>query len=101
VLPSRADDMKRQTGKSFSITGYLVTTKMTYTAGKKIMNFGTFLDASGQMFDTVHFPEASVKFPFRGRGFYNLSGKITEEFGVFTLGISRMDKLSHASLGLN
>jgi DNA polymerase-3 subunit alpha len=101
VLPSRADDMKRQTGKSFSITGYLVTTKMTYTAGKKIMNFGTFLDASGEMFDTVHFPEASSKFPFRGRGFYNLSGKITEEFGVFTLGISRMDKLSHASLGLN
>ena len=101
VLPSRADDMKRQTGKSFSITGYLVTTKMTYTAGKKIMNFGTFLDASGEMFDTVHFPEASSKFPFRGRGFYNLSGKITEEFGVTTLEVTRMDKLSHANLGLN
>jgi len=101
VLPSRADDMKRQTGKSFSITGYLVTTKMTYTAGKKIMNFGTFLDASGEMFDTVHFPEASSKFPFRGRGFYNLSGKITEEFGVTTLEVTRMDKLSHASLGLS
>jgi DNA polymerase-3 subunit alpha len=99
VLPLRSGDMERHTGKSFSITGYLVTTKPTQTAGNKIMNFGTFLDANGQMFDTVHFPESSVKYPFRGRGFYNLSGKITEDFGVTTLEVSGMEKLSLANLG--
>lgn len=98
-LPSRAAEMENSTGKSFQITGYLVTTKMTYTAGKKIMNFGTFLDPEGRMFDTVHFPESSAKYPFRGRGFYNLSGKITEDFGVATLEVHIMEKLSLSNLG--
>ena len=100
-LPARAMDLENQKNKnkSLRITGYLVTTKMTYTTDRKTMNFGTFIDADGQFFDTIHFPESSTQYPFRGRGFYELTGIINEEFGVLTLNVSSMTKLSLINLG--
>ena len=91
--------MNRTIGKRFRITGYLVTTKMTSTIDRKTMNFGTFIDPDGEMFDTVHFPESSQRYPFRGRGFYELEGKLTEDFGVATLEVSKMVKLPLINLG--
>lgn len=97
-LAERANDMVGKKNEFFRITGYLVTTKTTYTANRKVMNFGTFLDADGVFFDTVHFPESSKKFPFRGRGFYEIHGKTSEEFDVTTLEVSFMAKLSLINL---
>ena len=97
-LPSRASEMNHAVGKRFRITGYLVTTKMTSTSDRKSMNFGTFIDPSGEMFDTVHFPESSREYPFRGRGFYELEGKVTEDFNVTTLEVSRMTKCAIVNL---
>lgn len=98
-LPARAQEMERSMGKTFAITGYLVTTKVTHTASQKIMNFGTFIDADGQFFDTIHFPESSNRYPFRGRGFYELKGKVSREFDVTTLEVISMLKLSLINLG--
>ena len=57
------------------------------------MYFGTFYDCQGEVFDTVHFPDVAKKFPFRGRGFYSIKGKVVEEFGIATIEVHGMDKL--------
>ena len=57
------------------------------------MHFGTFYDSSGEVFDTVHFPDVTKKYPFRGRGFYEMWGKVVEDFGVYMIEVSRMEKL--------
>ena len=57
------------------------------------MSFGTFLDPQGAFIDTVHFPLVAEKFPFYGKGIYQLAGKITQEYGYYTLEVSSMTKL--------
>lgn len=57
------------------------------------MQFGAFYDRNGDFFDTVHFPDVSRKYPFRGRGFYYLKGKVTEDFGVATIDVIAMEKV--------
>ena len=58
------------------------------------MHFGTFLDRNGSMFDSAHFPDSARKYPFRGKGFYQMNGKIAIEFGFPMLEVSDMKKLS-------
>jgi DNA polymerase-3 subunit alpha len=70
-----------------------VTTKDTSTSKGEIMHFGTFYDRRGDIFDTVHFPDIAKKYPFRGRGFYDIKGKVVEEFGVYTIEVSFMAKI--------
>lgn len=79
------------------IEGYLVTVKPTKTVGGKEMNFGTWLDADGHYFDSIHFPPTVQAFPFHGRGIYRLWGQITEDFGVFNIEVSRMKKIPYQS----
>ncbi len=57
------------------------------------MFFGTFIDLQGGTIDSVHFPESGRKFPFRGRGVYQLKGILTEEFGFYTLEVGEMNKM--------
>ncbi len=76
------------------IVGYLVTTKDTRTKSGQSMHFGTFYDCNGHVFDTVHFPDVAYKFPFRGRGFYEIKGKVVEDFGVAMIEVNWMTKLS-------
>jgi hypothetical protein len=71
----------------------VVTTKDTLTKTKQTMHFGTFLDCEGRVFDTVHFPNIAQQYPFRGRGFYEMRGKVVEDFGVPTIEVSWMDRL--------
>ncbi len=73
--------------KTITIIGYLVHTKRTKTKGKieQEMAFGTFMDLDGQFFDSVHFPRPLKQYPFRGKGCYLLRGKVTEDFGHYSL----------------
>ncbi|MEO5976949.1 MAG: DNA polymerase III subunit alpha [Chryseolinea sp.] len=80
-------------GKYVHIVGYLVTTKDTSTLKGEAMHFGTFYDLDGDFFDTVHFPNIARHFPFRGRGFYSIKGKVVEDFGIFIIEVNWMDKL--------
>ena len=57
------------------------------------MYFGTFLDRNGDYIDTVHFPPVARKYPFRGRGVYQLIGKVMEEFDCISIEINSMKKL--------
>jgi len=86
-LPQKKD-------KYVHLVGYLITTKDAYTMKtKEHMCFGTFYDINGEVFDTVHFPDSALRFPFRGRGFYELKGKVTEDFGVYAVDVASMNKL--------
>ena len=73
--------------------GYLVTTKNTATKDGKLMHFGTFYDCEGNVFDTTHFPPVARRYPFRGRGFYLLRGKVVEDFGYPIIEVDYMEKL--------
>jgi DNA polymerase-3 subunit alpha len=86
-------DLIHKLGKYVHIVGYVVTTKNTSTLKGEPMFFGTFYDAHGEVFDTVHFPGIARSFPFRGRGFYAMKGKVVEDFGVAMIEVSWMDKL--------
>ena len=98
VSPDYGDTMTpelpKKKGKPVRMVGYLVTTKDAYTMKtKEHMCFGTFYDVTGEVFDSVHFPDSARKFPFRGRGFYELKGKVTEDFGVYAVEVHVMEKL--------
>ena len=57
------------------------------------MHFATFLDHSGEMFDTTHFPDSLRKYPFRGHGVYLILGKVVDEFGYASIEVEKMAKL--------
>jgi DNA-directed DNA polymerase III PolC len=88
-----ANELARRTGQSIQIVGYVVTTKDTGTRKGELMHFGTFYDQRGEVFDTVHFPEIARRYPFRGRGFYQIHGRVVNDFGIPVIEVSHMDKL--------
>ncbi len=73
--------------------GVLITTKYVRTKRGEIMQFGTFLDAPGDFFDTVHFPPSLKAWPFKGFGMYLLYGKVVQEFGFPSMEVAKMAKL--------
>ncbi len=85
-----AEELMTRIGKYVEIVGYLVTTKNTHTKDHKLMHFGTFLDCEGRVFDTTHFPNTSRKYPFRGKGFYRIKGKVVEDFAYPMIEVSFM-----------
>ncbi|HNF79656.1 MAG TPA: DNA polymerase III subunit alpha, partial [Cyclobacteriaceae bacterium] len=88
-----SDELKLHAGKEIRILGYCVTTKPTFTRTGVPMAFGTFNDREGKVFDTVHFPDIEKKYPLRGRGFYEIKGRVTEEYGVYSVEVTWMDKV--------
>ncbi len=94
VFLDSAEEMKIQKGKTASIYGYLVTRKRTSTKRGEEMSFGTFLDRNGKWIDTTHFPDVLKQFPFRGKGVYVITGKVVEEFGFYSLDVTRMERLN-------
>lgn len=92
--PLRSSDLPAWVNKVVCIQGYLVTVKETRTTKGERMQFGTFVDRAGYFIDTVHFPPVAAQFPFRGRGVYNITGKVTEEFGFFSIEVQQLAKCS-------
>ncbi len=88
-----AGNMIRNVGRKVRMVGHLVTIKYVKTVRKEWMHFGTFLDATGEFFDTVHFPRSLARFPFKGKGVYLILGEITEEFGFPSMTVDKLAKL--------
>ena len=88
-----AADMESHLGKTITMLGYLITWKPVHTIKRELMYFGTFIDAAGDWLDTVHFPDSVKKFPLQGKGFYRMTGKVVEEFGVYNLDVQHMQKI--------
>lgn len=87
------NDMARHLHKTISMVGYLVHIKRTTTKHGKRMYFGTFLDRAGYFLDTTHFPGTNEKHPFRGKGIYQITGKVVEEFEYLSLEVIALKKL--------
>ncbi len=90
----KAKELIGYTTKIIRIEGYLITTKSTKTSSGKAMYFGTFLDREGDFIDTVHFPPVAVKYPFRGKGIYAITGKVLEEFDCINIEVISMYRLA-------
>ncbi|MGX5817813.1 DNA polymerase III subunit alpha [Chitinophaga lutea] len=88
-------DFPSRVGQQIITIGYLVCLKNIYTSKREPMCFGTFLDKKGEFMDTVHFPKSLQAYPFQKNGFYVMEGRVTEEFGVFTLDVHRMRKIGY------
>lgn len=88
-------DMKQHQNKIIQMVGYLVHIKRTTTKHGKRMYFGTFLDRKGFFLDTTHFPGINEKHPFRGKGIYQITGKVVEEFEYFSLEVTGLRKLAY------
>ena len=93
-----AKDLAANLGKEVTVIGQLVTTKDSRTKKKEYMAFGTFLDPHGNWLDTVHWPNVIRKYPFMGNGFYKMSGKVMEEFGVYAVEVREMKKVGFKGL---
>jgi DNA polymerase-3 subunit alpha len=89
-----ASDLIHYIGKNVTVYGYYITAKRVSTSKGDLMYFGNFVDVKGDHIDTVHFPPAAKKYPFKGRGVYKLTGKVTEEFDCITVEIEKMEKLA-------
>ncbi len=88
-----AADLPSRLGQQVTMLGYFITTKPVRTVTKQVMHFGTFIDARGDWIDTVHFPESSRLYPLQGKGFYKFTGKVVEEFGVYSVEVARQEKV--------
>jgi DNA-directed DNA polymerase III PolC len=89
----QANDMLPGVGQKRRMLGKLVTIKYVKTVRGELMHFGTFVDHSGELFDTVHFPPTLKAYPFQGPGVYLLLGKIVEEFGYPMLEVEKMARM--------
>jgi DNA-directed DNA polymerase III PolC len=85
--------MQEYTGRKIRMLGHLVTVKYIKTIKNDWMNFGCFIDAEGNFFDTTHFAQSLNKWPFKGNGTYLILGKVVEEFGFPSLEVEKMAKL--------
>jgi DNA polymerase-3 subunit alpha len=94
-LLSAASEFSTHLGNVISIIGYMVTRKSTRTKRGDAMAFGTFLDKEGKWIDTTHFPNVLAQFPFYGRACYLITGKVVEEFGFYSLEVTKMQKLNY------
>jgi error-prone DNA polymerase len=88
-----AQDMRANINKKIALQGYLITVKNTRTSKGESMYFGTFIDCLGYFIDTVHFPPTVKQFPFRGKGIYNITGKVVDEFGFLSIEVHELQKM--------
>jgi DNA polymerase-3 subunit alpha len=88
-----AKDLIGNVGKKVRMVGHLVTIKYIKTIKKEWMNFGCFIDTEGSFFDTTHFPQSLISYPFKGSGTYLILGKVVEEFGYPSVEVEKLAKL--------
>lgn len=93
-----ASQMLHFVGCRYRMLGKLVTIKYVRTCKGDTMALATFVDATGEAFDTVHFPQILKAWPFQGDGVYLLLGKVTEEFGQPSLEVEKMSRMGYKTL---
>jgi DNA polymerase-3 subunit alpha len=89
----KARELPRYINHHIRTYGYLVTVKKTITSNQQQMLFGTLLDHEGEQIDCVHFPQIAQQFPYRGKGIYELTGKVVSEFDFISIEITSARKI--------
>jgi DNA polymerase III alpha subunit len=93
IKPVLVKNLANYEGKRVWVKGYLIHAKRTNTSKNEKMFFGTFLDPEGNWLDTVHFPNVAAKYPFRGKGIYKVSGKVTIDYDCILIEADYAEKL--------
>jgi DNA polymerase-3 subunit alpha len=88
-----AMDFKNWTGKTITVLAYHITHKPVRTIRGETMSFGTFIDRHMNWIDTVHFPEIHKKVAPQA-GFFRITGKVIEKWGVYSLEVTDIEKAS-------
>ncbi|RYJ51750.1 DNA polymerase III subunit alpha [Flavobacterium petrolei] len=78
--------------KQVKMLAYLISRKQVPTK-RGTMYFGTWIDNEGTYFDTVHFPDNLLKYPFLGGGCYLLLGVVEVDYHFATVTILKMAKM--------
>lgn len=94
-----ARELKQREGHFVTMLGYYICRKHVTTVNGKHMNFGTWIDRGGEFFDTVHFPPALARCPFKGKGMYVIRGRVVLDFGFPSVEVSHMEKVPYVSDG--
>ncbi len=81
----KAVDLEKHNAKSVTLLAYFIARKHARTKNNDEMFFGTFVDSELNWIDTVHFPQTAYKYPLHSGGFYKITGKVTEDFGVYSI----------------
>ncbi|UAY53204.1 DNA polymerase III subunit alpha [Ferruginibacter albus] len=92
---TKSKDLAANLGKTVTTIGYFIEQKVVPTVNRQTMSFTSFLDVDLDWIDTVHFPEAFRNHPVKGRGFYKITGKVVEDFGVFAIEVHKLYKLGY------
>lgn len=90
-----AKDMGQHLGKTITMMLYFIVDKITGTSANHSMCFGTFMDVHLDWVDTVHFPDVYRNYPLKGKGFYKVTGKVVEDFGVYSIEVSKIFKVGY------
>ena len=89
----RVANFMKMEGKRVKMFGYLISRKPVPAVNGN-MSFGTWVDASGDYFDTVHFPEVLERFPFNAPGVYLIEGKVVVEYNFSMVEVLRVEHQS-------
>ncbi|WP_322550186.1 DNA polymerase III subunit alpha [Flavobacterium psychraquaticum] len=87
-----AKDLTKYHKREVKMLAYLIARKHVPTK-KGDMFFGTWIDANGEFFDTAHFADSLVTYPFKGGGCYLLLGKVEVDYHFPTITITKMSKM--------
>lgn len=90
-----AKDFAQYIGKTVTVLVYFIARKHAITKYKDDMFFGTFVDHHLDWVDTVHFPQTAYQYPLHTGGFYKITGKVAEDFGVYSLEVQRMQRVGY------
>jgi DNA polymerase-3 subunit alpha len=88
-------DLKDHINKSVTCLVYFIAHKHVTTKNNDYMYFGTFVDKNLDWIDTVHFPDVAKKYPINNSGFYRVTGKVVEDFGVQSIEVQKMFKVGY------
>ncbi|KLT68856.1 DNA polymerase III subunit alpha [Flavobacterium sp. ABG] len=87
-----AKDLVVHHKKQVRMLAYLISRKHVPTK-KGAMYFGTWVDNEGTYFDTAHFPDSLIQYPFQGGGCYLLLGTVEVDYHFPTITINKMAKM--------
>ena len=90
-----ASSIPQHAGKSVTLVGYFITDKLVPTKSGQPMSFGVFIDPHLDWIDTIHYPEALRQYPLQGKGFYRLTGNVTEDLGFYSIEVKQMKKIGY------
>ncbi len=92
-----AQDLIKFANRIVTVLIYFIAHKHVPTKNGETMYFGTFIDSELNWVDTVHFPESAKRYPLDKSGFFKATGKVTLDFGVVSLEVSKMISVSYRS----